>query len=377
MTFQPIRNTGAALLLGIAASACQDLPTASDSRPPAGEQPARWGSSSAPKSASPYMCYLSTRTPDGPNRYAYKHVRIDFPKAFIDDSSATAVLRYVWRDEGEEPVAAANCRVPRTPEAIAFMDRRLGVEGRRRRRATREKDDETVGTLYYQDCYYDSQGRRVCPLEEIIVRPPPYYQAPEPYDPWSHAPCWINCAGGASQGYNDGNGYGWDPGTPPPPEGPCQTGDDFLDEPKTAEGFAQLWQASNVDANLGLRREAYGWIVKTATGFRIDMLGTTSFCGGDLNFPHPPEGPDAIAGFIHTHPYSKGEEILACGANGEVRYTVYEGEPSTIDRNTSVTLGESLGRAKPLAGLILDANAIHVFVGHDASMNLSMNRCGY
>jgi hypothetical protein len=188
VALHPFRRTGA-VLLGIAVSACQDLPTPSDSTRSAGEPPVRLGLSSASRSQSPYMCYLSMRTPEGPNRYAYKHARVDFPQPFIEDSSETAVLRYVWRNEGDEPVAAANCRVPRTPEAIAFMDRRLGVEGRRRRRATREKDDGTVSTMYYSDCYYDSQGRRVCPLEEIIVRPPPYYQAPEPYDPWSQAPC--------------------------------------------------------------------------------------------------------------------------------------------------------------------------------------------
>jgi hypothetical protein len=145
----------------------------------------------------------------------------------------------------------------------------------------------------------------------------------------------------------------------------------------TGAGFTQLWQASNAGADLGQRREAYGWIVKTATGYRIDMLGTTTFCGGNLDFPYPPEGPDAIAGFIHTHPYSVGEAIVACDTSGSLSYSEYQGEPSTIDRNTSIALGESLGRTQPLAGLVLDANGIRLFVGNDANMNLSIDRCGY
>jgi hypothetical protein len=297
---------------------------------------------------------------------------------FIEDSSETVVLRYVWRNEGEEPVAAANCRVPRTPEAIAFMDRRLGVEGRRRRRAAREKDDGTAGTMYYQDCYYDSQGRRVCPLEEIIVTPPPYYRAPEPYDPWSQTPCWINCAGGASQGYNDGNGYGWDPGTPPQPEGPCQTGDEFLDSPVVSQGFTEMWQASNASAALGDRKEQFGWIVKTETGYRIHILGAGNVCGADFIPVAPPEGYDAVAGFIHTHPYTVGEIIPKCGADGRITgFGPYSGEPSSFDEAASVQLGNLLGRAAPLAGLILDANGIRVFVGSDESKSLSIDRCGY
>jgi hypothetical protein len=324
------------------------------------------------------MCYLSMRISDGPSRYAYKHVRVDFPKPFIGDSTETAVLRYVWKNDGEEPVAAANCRVPRTPEAIAFMDRRLAVVGRRRRRDQGAKDDGTVSTMYYADCWTNYKGERVCPIEEIIVTPPLYYQAPRPYDPWSKEPCWASCAGGASQGYNDGLGYGWDPGTPPQ-NGPCNTGDPFIDDPKIGEGFTQLWQASNAGANMGQRREVFGWVVQTATGFRIEMITTVASCGGDFrDVPWPVEGPDAVAGFIHTHPYDLGEDILTCNANGQVSgFREYDGTPSDIDRQTSIALGELLGRTKPLAGLILDGAGIRLFVGNESNMNLSITRCGY
>ncbi|HEX8674174.1 MAG TPA: hypothetical protein VF710_19915 [Longimicrobium sp.] len=366
------------MLFGIVASACQDLPTANDAAPPGAESSARWSVASAPKSESPYMCYLSMRiSDDGPARYAYKHVRVDFPKPFIGDNGETAVLRYVWKNEGEEPVAAANCRVPRTPEAIAFMDRRLAVHGRRRRRDGGEKDDGTVSTMDYTDCWTNSRGERVCPIEGIIVSPPPYYQAPQPYDPYANEPCWASCAGGASQGYNDGLGYGWDPGTPPEP-GPCATGNTFIDDPKLGEGFSEAWRASNADAALGDRKEQYGWIVKTESGYRIHSLGAGNVCGADFTMAEPPEGYDAVVGFIHTHPYTVGEFVPQCGADGRINNIgPYPGEPSSFDRTASEQLGAALGRGQPLAGIILDANGIRLFVGQDLAMDLSIARCGY
>jgi hypothetical protein len=238
----------------------------------------------APKTESPYTCYVSRRTPDGPNRYSYTHVRVDFPENAVVAGGPTIVLRYVWKNPGEEPSAAANCRLPRTPEAVKFLDRRLGVEGRRRfHRLGGRSADGTASTMSGPgDCWYDSYNRLVCPIDGIIVTP--WNPVGQPYDPWDNSPCWINCAGGASQGH-PGGGDGYDPGTPDQ-SGPCNTGDSVFDDPKVSEGFTELWTASNYTSNIVARREAYGWVVMTPTGYRIDMIGTASYCGGMI-LPYP------------------------------------------------------------------------------------------
>jgi hypothetical protein len=134
-------------------------------------------------------------------------VAVSFPKPALEEHGETVLLRYLWKDPDGTPVAAANCRVPRTEMAVEMMDRRLGVQGRRT--AHRKREDGVVSTMS-DPCY-----TYWCPLPALIVTPAPtYYGAPQPYDPYSKDPCWSNCAEGASQGTNNGTGYGWDPGTP-------------------------------------------------------------------------------------------------------------------------------------------------------------------
>lgn len=373
MSIQAIRTAGALVFLGVVASACQDNPTAPQPASPASPEPYRMGVTRAPKPEPPYVCYLSKRTTDGPNRYAYKHVRIEFPKWAQAPDGSTQVLRYVWMNPGEDPVAAANCRVPKTPQAVEITDRRLGVSDERRRNAPGKPADGAVTTLS-DPCYVTW-----CPIEGIIVRPPSYWPAPEPYDPWGKGPCWINCAGGASQGGNDGGGYGWDPGTPSNDPTPCATGDAFLDNPLVEQGFAELWEASNASATaLGARTEQYGWIVQTATGYRVHRLGAGNVCGADWTFAEPPEGWDAIVGFIHTHPYSLGELVPVCDEQMHIVDALpYTGVPSSFDLRASVQLGEILHRTEPLGGIILDAAGIRAFKGEDTSAQVSVARCGY
>jgi hypothetical protein len=328
---------------------------------------------------SPYTCFVSRRTPDGPNRYSYSRMPINVPQNAVAADGQTIVVRYVWRNPGEEPSAAANCCVPRTPEAVKFMDRRLGVEGRRRfHRMGQRSADGTASTMASPgDCWYDSYDRLVCPIDGIIVTP--WNPVGQPYDPYDNTPCWINCAGGASQG-NPGGGDGYDPGTPEQ-SGPCNTGDSVYDNPAVNAGFTALWSASNYGPNIIARREAYGWVVMTASGYRIHMIGTTSYCGGnDLEMPWPPEGPDAVVAFVHTHPYEIGDLVPICGPDGQPQlnnWGVYPGGASDVDRATSIALGDALGRGMPLPGLVLDVNGMHQFIGDDHLFNSMTARCGY
>lgn len=195
------------MLFTMAASACQDLPTTGGPISEPGRAPSQ-DASRTPDAAPPSTCRLSTRDVDGPYPYQYRTVAVTFPKPALNEHGETVLLRYLWKDPNGAHVAAANCRVPRTEMAVDMMDRRLGVQGRRT--AHRKREDGVVSTMSDPVCYTYS-----CPLPGFIVTPSPtYYSAPQPYDPYSKDPCWSNCAGGASQGTNDGNGYGWDPGTP-------------------------------------------------------------------------------------------------------------------------------------------------------------------
>ncbi len=84
-----------------------------------------------------------------------------------------------------------------------------------------------------------------------------------------------------------------------------------------------------------------------------------------------------MVGFIHTHPYTVGETIIACDAEGKMSVDTYRGEPSRFDRDASVTLGQALGIPVGLAGIILDANGIRLFKGYDLSVTANIERCGY
>lgn len=270
--------------------------------------------------------------------------------------------------EGSEPFAAGNCRIPNTPEAVEIMDRRLGIESRRRRR--KAADDGIITT---QDC--PPAG---CPLEPLIA-----YGYARTYFPPSYGgpgSCYYTYCGGWAESYysydDDGGGYFYyDPGDPA--DEPCDTGDSVLDSQGFQNGMEELWRASNTNASLHERKEAFGWIVKTSSGYRIDFVATGTACSFDGDVRYPAEGPDAIAGFIHTHPYYVGETIYACDAAGRITVTEYEGIASDWDRVQSVELGQTLGRDRPLTGIVLDGNGISVFQGTDTSIDRKVPRCGY
>lgn len=208
----------------------------------------------------------------------------------------------------------------------------------------------------------------------------------DPYDPWRYNQdaCysdWYSQGCPGYQGDDDAPYEEWQPGDPGQP---CYTGLLSVDDSMVGHGFAVLWGLSNPDAPaLGDRHERGGWIVKTATGYRMDVwpnVGTS--CGMNGGVPAPPEGLSAIVGFVHTHPYFVGQVIVSCDTDPNVVTGAgpYDGTASNYDRATSVALGSSLpwsGGPAPLPGVILDKEKVRTFVGSSTASDATYDRCGF
>ncbi|HEX2205153.1 MAG TPA: hypothetical protein VHG91_17710 [Longimicrobium sp.] len=184
MTRLRSRSISAPLLFAFVAASCADLPTSSSTPVPpaldASVAPGRpaWAADFA---GAPHLCFTSVRTPLGPHRYRYGRVRLDFPASALAPDGATLLYRYRVQAPGEDPVVVANCRIPRTLEAVAILDRRLRVADRRRWRA---RDEQADGTATTQGCVVGG----TCTLAPIYVSP--YYPG----------------------GWGGGGGGGWDDG---------------------------------------------------------------------------------------------------------------------------------------------------------------------
>lgn len=379
MLLPPLRSAGTAMLLGVAVSACQDLPTTplgAEGASPSSSNPGIGGGIAFSRSGHDerepqFVCYTSKRDSESPIRYRYGRLTVRLPRSAESSDGSTMIYRYVRFDEsnGTDVLEAANCRIPRTPEAVRVMNRRLGlIQPRENGKGSGNNGDMgEITTLSDNPC---PTG---CPIEGIIARGYAF-----PYSSYPSIGTGWDQGGWGSSYYETGEGSGSEPYTPnPQAEDPCNTGDTFLDDPAVNAGFDHLWQTSNPTANIAHRVEQIGWIVKTATGHRIQQFATGNFCGWEGETPYPEEGPDAIVGFIHTHPYAVGETIIGCGVDGGVTVETYQGVPSDPDRAASIRLGQILGRSEPLAGLILDANGIRTFKGNDPEMNGTLARCGY
>lgn len=363
------------LFLGIILCACGDSVTGPGT--PGHTAPTKASSGSSPsnvfgvKRGDPrFMCYVSKANDALPGMYNHGRRTVRLPLSAVAPDGSTQLYRYRIIEPGAapdaKPIAAGNCRIPNTPRAVEFMDKRLGLDSRRRRSSASQGGDGLVST---QDCVRDG----TCVLPGIIVIGYPT------------APSWPGGGSGGGGGwdasvsyYDPGPTPEWDPGLP---EEPCKTGDPLLDDPVVNEGFARLWEASNVTAAAwGDRIEQYGWIVRTPTGYRIEHIGSGNVCGADFDPVEPAEGYGAIIGFIHTHPYGRGEAVASCGSDGRITgYQEYPGGASDFDREASVTLGKFLwGPDGPaLGGMILDANGMTVFDGWDKLKDIPIARCGY
>jgi hypothetical protein len=161
------------------------------------------------------------------------------------------LYRYRVQAPGEDPRVVANCRIPRTPEAIRIMDRRLYVDRRRRWLAS-----GTAGagdTAAIDGCV--TYG--TCPLEPITV---------SPYDPYGG---WGGGGGGGSSscGLNASAGDCWYDGD----------GDDPYDDTPTGEPVADDEVYDCVDLGCALREP-------TATERQrvqelVNRIRSDGFCG--------------------------------------------------------------------------------------------------
>lgn len=312
-----------------------------------------------------YVCYASAATPSSHGNYQYMRLKVAFP-ASARGTGATVPFQVRWVDSSNRVVAAANCRIPPTPEARNIMlDHVLPHDDRRRLGIV-----TTGGARFSGDPGCVSSG--TCALPPLVVVAP-IGSGSGPVVPWVD---W-----GSSMGDAPSYGGYYDPGTPDA-GGPCNTGAPVFDNIKVQQGMSKLWDESNYEATaIGDRREHFGWIVQNADGsydlWDAGVAGTV--CGYDGDVPYPPQGPDAIVAFVHTHPYDNGENVPTCTASSHQVTGVgeYHSQASDYDRDTSIQLGKALGRTGPLSGVILDADNITVFTGNDTSKDGGTPRCGY
>ncbi len=148
------RPAAALVLFGGFMSACQDLPSVSDpvlSRDPPASEGVTVAAGHLPRASypdPPYVCWISVRTPDGPHRYRYSWRGLRFPGSLVPADGATQIVRYRWRQSGGQEVQRyANCRIPRTADALELLDRRFRATERRRPSHRESPDDETVTIL--------------------------------------------------------------------------------------------------------------------------------------------------------------------------------------------------------------------------------------
>ena len=208
----------------------------------------------------------------------------------------------------------------------------------------------------------------------------------------------IGTGGGGGGGSGSGgSGGGSTPSddTPPgdtiPSDTACEaTGDTLVDKTQVQDAFAAVWAASNADAASSWdRREAGGWIVKTATGYAFqpftDMVAEA--CGMNPLNDAALEPPVNVIAWVHSHPFAFGERAESCAARnqrtGELERRPYRGRPSTNDAVFTDEVNRRLeaGGRPPIDGFIVDKDGIRRFrsLGFEGTyvMYPAIGRCAY
>jgi hypothetical protein len=134
------------LLLG----ACSDRPTLT--QPEAAAPPEAVLSSQGAKplvtgqGASPYACFTSVATPQGPYKYRYGRVNLEFPKEALAPDGRTVRYRIRRYEKDGSIKSLANCVIPATHMAVQAMNRRFGMQGKAMsRRKSGASDGGTIG----------------------------------------------------------------------------------------------------------------------------------------------------------------------------------------------------------------------------------------
>jgi hypothetical protein len=208
--------------------------------------------------------------------------------------------------------------------------------------------------------------------------------------------------GGGPIGGPDGPGTGG-PGTggptepkPPLPEVPgdtCNTQHPVIDDPAVQAGFQDLWAKSGSSKAQTQRLEHAAWIVQNPDGsHRIEpfayFVQTPCSVNGNMN------APTGAVGWVHTHPFTAGEEMRACspvqrevspgnwvvvrGPDGQPLYQRYANQPSQPDREFMLAVNgvrAAVGQNK-LTGYMIDNDRIVVY-GTNEKKDWPHARCGY
>lgn len=197
-------------------------------------------------------------------------------------------------------------------------------------------------------------------------------------------------------GPGPGGGGGVVPPDNPPADTACNTSDSpVLNDAAVQTGFEDLWNQSRMNLEQSQRLESAAWIVQNADGSRhmVPFSYTQrNACAVNGNFFPPP----GAVGFVHTHPFTTGERMTACGPmtyetpngqshvvvgrDGQPLYHTYNNQPSPRDRHLLQGVINHVRKARgepPLDGYVLDNEGITRYVGMNGDKDRLYGRCGY
>jgi len=239
-------------------AACHDIPTAVDT------STATPGDAVVPRLSSAaqseefgrtipdptYYCRVLTSSGEGGDSEPAESVlEMRFPTGSLPTDGATTTYHLRFQRVPERPSATADCVIPRTTEAIRFLETRLHVPKDAQRVS---RGNSGTGGLSTMGCVYDGTA---CSLEGLtVVAPPPVY--------CPRGSCWERGTG--SEGYGSGGGGsagGW---IEPPTE--CNVEDLDCDGDTADEGPVAF--AACVAVKLG----PGGWAAVIGTGLGAYQL---------------------------------------------------------------------------------------------------------
>jgi hypothetical protein len=256
------------------------------------------------------------------------------------------------------------------------VDRRFGVTDG----GGAEQYHERQGMAATLDCTVDENTNR-CVFDPLVVTAPPR----EDPDPCEESPlgCLTKRPGGESDWWNDGSGS-WGGGTgggetpTDPQETPsdtaCNTTDPVVNVIAVQTGFEELWKRSNFEANGVIqpqseRREQGGFIISTSAGYIFQSFPSDwSYGPCSIGFPPDFVPPAGTVAWVHTHPFTLGEQQTSCGEvlPGSGLYQNYAGKSSDGDNKTSAHWG--------IPGYLLDADHIARFTSDEAAADVPFGR---
>jgi len=191
------RRSGHLIFTGIFLTACQDLPTA----PPRSTGLSAAFVSSLPSGISrdrfAVQCYVSQRVMGREYRYEHGVLRLRVPARMHAADGSTRLLQFRLEAPGSEPLVAGSCRIPNTPEAAAYVTKRLRLDRGRYERADGENG------VSVQGCVTDG----TCLLDPIVVIVPRHTWN---WESWGRSG-WGNNASMGDYYESYGGGDTWDP----------------------------------------------------------------------------------------------------------------------------------------------------------------------